>query len=453
MPKGAKFTRHLLIIILASLIIRLPLLTSNYAVTTPDTHGYYKLERKLTDGKILNLVFNDERTPLYLIYLHFGMSLAGNYNPIYQSEEFYKGAYLVTSLQTILGILSILLIYITLMKIKVNPQKALLFSLFLSFNIMIFSWEKILLTESLTIFLLILTFYVAVNLLISNTRPYKLLLIICSMTLFLLKPIYLGLPFLILFIYLLHNYQLAKIRFAAVFLIIYSALPLIYIGYNYLERNYPGINHTTDINLLGKIMQLNLPITNDNKFPYFYETLSDYRQKKLPLMPYRFLEYYDPQIYDHAEKLNSLSGFNANVISSNLISFLTRSALQIPSAMLDNSETITSVIPLSGLTSFIYLFIFKFYKTVQYLTLVSIPFFIISIFLFLKKRNNIRLSVIFLAGLISFYQIVLSVLFSYGEFGRLIVVVQPLLYLFTFSSCSQFWQFLRKLPNKLETQK
>src|SRR3989338_10370996 len=164
MPKGVKFTRHLLIIILASFIIRLPLFISGAAVTTPDSDGYYKLERKLTGGKILNLVFNDERTPLYLVFLHFGMSLTGNNNPDYQSREFYRGAYFITSLQTIFGILSILLIYITLMKLKVNPQKALFFSLFSSLNIMIFSWEKILLTESLTIFLLILIFYIAVNL-------------------------------------------------------------------------------------------------------------------------------------------------------------------------------------------------------------------------------------------------------------------------------------------------
>lgn len=444
MPKGAKYTRHLLIIILASLVIRLPLFFAHSAVTTADTDGYYKLERKLTDGKILNMIFNDGRTPLYLIFLHFGMSLAGNYNPVYQSEEFYKGAYLVTSLQTILGILSILLMYITLIKIKVSPQKALLYSLFLSGNILVFSWEKILLTESLTIFLLILIFYISVNLLIYQTFPYKLLLIICSALLFLLKPIYLSLPFLILLIYCLHRFQQAKIRFAIIFLIIYLALPLAYIRYNFVQRKYPGINHITDINLLGKIMQFNLPLTSAKKYQYFYETLSDYRQKKLPQMPYTYLEYYDPLIYSHTEKLNTLSGFNAKVISSNLTGFLTRSVIQIPSAMLENSEFITTVIPPSGLANFIYRYLYKIYKTVQYLTLIFIPVFIVSIFLFIKQRNNLKFAVFFLAGLISFYQIVLSVLFSYGEFGRLIVVVQPLMYLFIFSWFSEFWQFCRK---------
>ncbi|OGG20028.1 hypothetical protein A3D03_06350 [Candidatus Gottesmanbacteria bacterium RIFCSPHIGHO2_02_FULL_40_13] len=444
MPKEAKFTGHLLIIILASFIIRLPLFFSNNAFTTPDSDGYYKLERKLSGGKILNLVFNDERTPFYLAFLHLGMILTGNHNPNYQSSEFYKGAYLITSLQTIFGILGISLIYLTLKKIRVNPQKALLFSLFLSLNIMIFSWEKILLTESLTIFLLILIFYIAVNLLIYNTKPYKLLLILCSMALFLLKPIYLGLPILFLIIYLSHNYQREKISFVIIFLIIYSTLPVSYIGYNFLERKYLGINHITDINMLGKIMQFNLSITNAQKFPYFYETLSDYRQKKLPQMPYRFLEYYDPEIYDHTEKLNTLAGFNSKVISSNLREFLTRSALQIPSAMLENSEIINTVIPPSGVTNLIYLNLFKLYSAIQYLTLISIPFLFISVFLFFRKRNNLKLAVIFLAGLISFYQIVLSVFFSYGEFGRLIVVVQPFLYLFTFYWCGQLWLFLKK---------
>ena len=438
-----KFTHHLLIIILASLVIRLPLFFAHSAVTTADTDGYYKLERKLTDGKILNMVFNDERTPLYLIYLHFGMSLSGNFNPIYKSAEFYNGAYLVTSLQTIFGILSILLIYFTLIKIKVNPQKALLCSLFLSGNIMIFSWEKILLTESLTIFLLILIFYISVNLLTYKTFPYKLLLILCSALLILLKPIYLGLPFLILLIYCLHKYQRAKIRFAIIFLIIYLVLPLAYVRYNFVQRKYLGINHITDINLLGKIMQFNLPITNAKKFRYFYETLSDYRQKKFPPMPYTFLEYYDPLIYSHTEKLNSLSGFNAKVISSNLTGFFTRSISQIPSAMLEKSEFIKTVIPPVGLANFVYRYLYEIYKTVQYLTLIFIPIFIVSIFLFFKKRNNLKFAVFFLAGMISFYQIVLSVFFSYEEFGRLIVVVQPLLYLFIFYSCGQIWTYLR----------
>jgi len=148
-------------------------------------------------------------------------------------------------------------------------------------------------------------------------------------------------------------------------------------------------------------------------------------------MPYRFLEQYD--FYHNPELFRELGIFNSTVIQSNFQEYFTRSAMQIPSAITDVSDLYILKQPRDGFLGFVFYNLALFYKNIQYANLIVFFFFVAIFYIFLKHRTY-KSAFISILGVISLYQILFSVFFSYGEFGRLISPSLPLIYLFSFYS-------------------
>ena len=439
---------YLALIVITASVIRYIYSVYHPTITVAsDTFGYYEIGNRILMENISNLFFNDERTPIYPLFLASIMKLQGFPTAVVLSDEFYTGARLIVFIQHIIGILSLILMFFILRLLKVKSKYAFLLTIIISINPMVFFWEKVLVTETLTTFFLLLTLYIFLKGLETGKTVYFILLLSSLIFGFLLKPFYLFLPlFLLPVIPLYKNMKKSFMLFISITLV-FLLIPLIYIRQNKINYQYNGINRSGDINLLGKILKYNLPVERAIRIEYFYENVKNYRTINGNSMPYRFLEFYEPRIYDDDNKklMNLLPEFNFKVITGNLPEFVIKSLQELPQALSEKSEMITPTG--SDKLSVFFILLFNIYNKLQYLFFLVFAFFPLSMLLFSKKRKFKNTSV-FLLGVISVYQIFFSLFLSYGEFGRLIAPAQPVIYLFIFLFLPVIFPVLKIIFNR-----
>lgn len=100
-------------------------------------------------------------------------------------------------LQSLFGIIGLLVLYKTLIMAGVSTIASYIYTLFISFNILVFGWERILMTEGLSTFWLIIVLFMIVKILKKDKIIYFLHLLLIFIIGFLLKPFYVFLPLLI----------------------------------------------------------------------------------------------------------------------------------------------------------------------------------------------------------------------------------------------------------------
>ncbi len=410
-----------------------------------DTYGYYIAGNRILQEDFAKFIINDERTPIYPLFLSTFMKAQRLLGVPILSDEFFFGAKPIVFTQHAIGILSIILLFFILESLKVRKIYAFLFSLFMAVNPLIFFWERTLLPETLSSFFLLLITFIFIKGLEKKKTIYFFLFLPTFIFGFLLKPVYILLPVFLLVI--IPVFYRTKKSFLFFFLasILSLSIPYFYIKRNEASFGFRGINHSSDINLLGKILKFKLSVEEAKDIKYYYENIKDYRSKNENPMPYRFLEYYDTQIYNKKELLNLLPEFNFKVISANYKEFIVKSFQEFPKALLDTSEIIASKNVDTPLGIF-FLGLFELFKKLQYLYFLALLLFPISIFQFIRKSSFSYAAAMFL-GIISVYQIFFSIFFSYGEFGRLIAPAQPIIYLFVVyelkTTYDKFLTFLR----------
>lgn len=464
MPKKLK-TKYLYLIpiILIAIIIRF--FYYHHApgvIVQADTYGYYEIGQRILSSwdNFFTFIINEERTPMYPLFLNITAFFSGGFASSIFSPSFLKAMTWVMFIQSILGVLSLIILYKTLLEIKIKPIFASLFTLFISLNIIVFGWERILMTEALTTFWLITTTFLAVKILKLQYHPklrsscgvlrsyfYFLLLFLLFLFGFLLRPFYLFFPPTVLIIICLHHRNKQTLIKSLLILLSFYLLVFFYIRHNTIHFKYSGVNQISEINLLGKILTLNLPIEAGKEIDLFYQKVKEYREINGEPMPFRFIERSIPDIHSEPYLFNDLRKFNYKVIFSNFPEYLAKSTRELPHGLLDVSEVIVLRNPSDNFLSLLFNVLFYICKRLQYLTLIILPAFPITLLLFITKviqhhskrsssceevERSHRLPTLTLFGAISFYQIFFSVFFSYGEFGRLISPAWPIIYLFSF---------------------
>ena len=117
-------------------------------------------------------------------------------------------------------------------------------------------------------------------------------------------------------------------------------VPALYIVGNTVYHEYKGIQHVGDIDVLGRILEFDTPIEAGKAYSYFYESVTDYRNRKGNPMPFEFINTYDDSMYVNTTRMNELQGFTRSVVLGNLPSYVTDAFATIPSAMTDVSPFI-----------------------------------------------------------------------------------------------------------------
>lgn len=408
--------------------------------TTPyyfvlDSEGYYSLSQKLWTGNILANFISEHRTPAYPFILATIHGTTGIHTAQIESAHFDQDMHIIVLIQSLVGLLGLLILYRTLRLLKIHERPAILYVLFIGANVLLFTYERGILTEVWARAFLIGTFLVLAKILLKPQLRHFLALTLLFCFGFLLKPVYIALPFVLLPWLAFHfRKQKRALRLTIVSGIFYGLLPLGYIFLNTHIHGYPGVNHIGDINVLGRILQYNLPLESAKNDEFFYTKITEYKDIKGDIsMPYHFLNWADPAIYSNTERLNELQSFTSTIVTHQLPAYLWNSFRDIPYALFDippHDVLLISDIKDPSVRLFFHT-LASVYGIIQRITILVFPLWCVSVFHFIRKPTVVH-TMLVLLGSASIYQVLGSILLGYSEFGRLVSIVQPLLYLFTF---------------------
>ena len=165
-------------------------------------------------------------------------------------------------------------------------------------------------------------------------------------------------------------------------------------------------------------------------------------------MPYIFLNYIDPTIYGNTLRLNELQKFDGQIMLGAPLPFLESVIADVPTMLLHTDFTdITGIQTIQSprIRSF-YQMLFTFYHSIKPLTFLFLPLFLFIFFKLMHTKKNIWLAFLTCLGSITLYQIVVALVFGYAEFDRLIIPIEPLLYLFCFAG---IWEFIQTVKQSI----
>ena len=419
---------YLLIILIASLVRFFYWQYAPYVIVSEDTFSYYEVGQTMLKEFFF---VNNSRTPVYSLLLTVVVNGLGLPNTPVLSWLFFEKVLYMIPFQMIMGLLGLLILYHTLRLLKLNPILSLMFILFIGTNIIIFSWERLLLTESLATFSLILLVYISVKIFYKPGFIFFFIFLFLSIFSVMLRPFNIGLPVIPLIITILIHRKIKVAVYIIIILLLYSGFIHIYSVKNQQRLGFYGISQVSDINLLGKILEYRLPLSAGIEEKSIYDMVSEYQMLRRDSNPFRFLEYYNLIDEESIPKLLQLKKFGYSVISANLPEYLLKSTLLLPGALMDVSEKIIILPPEMSTTSRIFNINLEISRSVQIIFFLIFIFSGISVIGFLKKPSIINSTLTLAAG-ISLYQIALAVFTSPGEYGRLIVPAQPVMYFYSF---------------------
>lgn len=425
-------------IFLAALLVRII-----YAIAAPaiyyfnaDTIGYYNLGMELFTHPSLQTLITPYRTPVYPVFLNAVMYILGVGGTALGSPAFVWGAQFIVAIQMIIGALAFTALYHVLARLFPGRARQL-FAVFLLFDVLVIEWERALLTEGLAISVSLGMTAVLLHIILSPAGKKFALFWFLFVFGFLLRPSFIVYPIASLPLVAWYFRKHARVVFwACVTLAAAAAIPLTYARINYTNYNYFGIQFVGDIDVLGRILGFNIPIESAKNSTYFYTTVSDSRARNaISPTGFQFLEQYDPDIYGKAYRFIELQAFNRTVILHNLPLYVIKAMGTIPEILLEVCD-FTLVPPTSTqfLTRIVWV-LQQGYGYAQYATL-AVPFLwiLMGIAFFVKPTRWHAITA--LIGTIAMSQIVLTALVVYkdigGQYGRVISVVQPHLFLFLF---------------------
>jgi hypothetical protein len=391
---------------------------SPIAMITADSTGYYSAR----------LPIDHSRPPLYPILLHAASYLMGHGEVEFLSHTFFEDMNWIMALQIFCGILTCLMIYAIANILGIPSFISFLLAIVVSFDINVFSLEHVILTEAVSTCWLTGFTLISVQLIKKTSKRLIWIFIAMSYLGLLIKPVFLLLPFIVISIILYTHPTKKGWIYSIISVCIYVLFISVYIQLNAHVTGYAGISRISSINTLGKIMKYDIPLESVRSHNDLYTKMTTYRSLHGPPNPYRFLEFYDRNIYQHNERFYEIDSFNRTIIAANSMEYVLQSLKEIPAALLEPTSIV--YINFHDLPARIRLFtlLSTIYTDSQYLFFLVLPGFFIFLALGLKNKTILN-SQWFAVFAISIYLILTSVFFSYNEYGRLLSIVHPELYL------------------------
>jgi len=415
-----------------------------------DSSGYYALGKEMFAHPTLQTIIHPYRTPLYPFFINAVFYSIGLGGAREGSPDFTYGLEVVVVIQMILGAAAFAAFY-EAMKRWVPQSMHRLIGLCILLDVFAFGWERSILTEGIAVSLVLITTTTLLGTLLSPTKRNFIILFFLFTLGFLLRPALLTIPIATLPILAWHFRKKSAILIPAVLTLIgFLLVPITYAQVNRIESGYPGIQIVGDIDILGRILETRLPIESARDYHYFYTTVRDYETKTLTPHPFRFLEYYDPDIYQKMERFIELHNFNRTVIIHALPEFLTHMITNIPEVLLEVNEFTQVKNRNAGVIATIVWAVQQIYGKIQYVTLL-IPFvWIVVMILWVTKPTRAR-TLTALLGTMVMSQILLIAAVVYrdigGQYQRLLSVIRPQMFLFLVLSVWSLW------PHGREEQK
>jgi hypothetical protein len=347
------------------------------------------------------------------------------------------GAQLTIIIQMMIGALAFT-VFCQVLSRFLKKRPLVVCIVFLLFDVWVVGWERTLLTEGLAISVSLVITAMILQILLQPTAKKFLVFFFLFTFGFLLRPSFILIPLASLPILAWHfRKQTRVVWYAIITLLAMVAVPAVYTTLNNIQFHYPGIQYVGDIDVLGKILEFHVPIDSAKNTAYFYTTVTDSRKTTNITMPFRFLERYDPAIYDKPYRFVQLHAFNQTVLQHTFPLYVVRSMGMIPEILLEVCDfTRVSATHPNFITKSVWV-LQQVYGVAQYLTLLVPIVWLVSGSIFFVKPTKWN-TLVFLIGTLAMSQIILTALTVYkdigGQYGRVISIVRPheflLLFLF-----------------------
>lgn len=397
-----------------------------------DSYGYYGLGQKIVDNPAFSTIINQYRVPVYPALLG-GLALLNNkLNTSLDVPAFRPVLDQLTFFQSALSVGGVVLIYVLLLQATVPVLWALGISLLISLNIYAYPLERAVMTDSIASSVLVGLTYLLVRLVLKPTMRDYIFFGVLSIVSWLLRPNLLLVPLLSLPLLLFVKSSAKFVRINVAIFIVSLVLPIVFASVNLRFHGYSGISQATEIALLGRILEFNLPVEAGKPYERYYNAVVDYRQKHGEPLPFRFIDAYTPLAYVDTTLMMELQRFDRAVIAANFLSYLGNVALYIPKIFADSSPLLAIDSKATDALTGFFAFIWQVYRglwQIGYLVFILWP---VSVWLYFKKPSALRMIPILL-GAISISQLLIIVFFDYyeaGQYARLAMAVQPQTYVF-----------------------
>lgn len=424
---------YLCILLVTSVIVRL-----FYAATHPapiinaDSYGYYGFGKQLVERPALSSFVNQYRVPVYSTILSGLMALNGKTSVPLDAPAFRPVLSQLLFIQGGLAVLSIALIYSLLIQLSIPVVWSFVISLFFSLNVYAYPLERAVMTDSLASTLLIGLIYLLVQLVQKPTQRKYILFGVLSAVSWLLRPNLLLVPLLslplVLFVKANKKFLVLNLQIFFVSLL----LPITFVFLNSQYHGYAGISQINEINLLGRILEFNLPVEAGKQYTTYYQAVADNRKNNGPTMPYRFIDLYAPLTYVDTKLMSELQQFDRVVIANNLLSYITQAFSYIPKIFSDDPPLLAlDTKATTGIAGF-FAQLWNVSQAVWQLGYLVFILWPVSVWFYFTKPKASRMVPVIL-GATSVSQLLIIVFFDYydmGQYARLASVIQPQTYLF-----------------------
>jgi hypothetical protein len=444
---------HLLLILIIILGLTIQLLyylsIHQKVIMVSDSWTYLNGAKMMQKGFYIDVY----RPPVYLlILLLFGTLMTW--------EKYYIGVILF---QVFLSILDSILIYRISNIITNKKSIGLITALMVNLSMSIYGWNFMIMTESLSIFLVTLITFLAIKYFQSPEKAYSIPLIFTLIVAIFTKPFFLFLPILLVIIYLIKYFLIPDLKYKAHFkeialsLILIYGLVLIYSTINFLQNGYFGITSVSNVNCFGKVLQYqledkgsNIKLINDINNAYA-STPKDNLISKYYLEPWNFIGKYGWEKNNYSE----IGKYSSSIIKKEFLSYTTKSLLLTLKLMIftDPFKDFIAINHLSynELPSKVVKSVYNFFSIIGELYFILILVFLVFLsYIFLLRIDLITKHFnLLIITLLIIYHYLVSAFFSYGDYCRLLAPCYVLLYFLIVNSITAFaGSFSRYLSNK-----
>lgn len=407
------------VVVGAAIVVRLIFLQNALGYqATADSYSYFRDAQSIAQtGQLAD----PWRLPVYPLIIRAAFMINGQ-NILREPNIFtyHTELWFMRVAQHVAGVATVILLWYFLMQAATPLWVTVAATGIVAIHPEIFAFERAILTESFYTVLLLGMLVLLQSLL----RRYRvgLLLVLCVFCIVgvFLRPIMIGLPF-IFFVFIGLRYRTRHVVVGVVVCTVLYVMALgVYSASNYRTAGYFGISRIGDVNLIGKILHYQLPIETIPDAGGAKEIIRSYRQDPRSPDPWGVLDRH-PELY-RQKAFASISMFSRNVILGSWPLFVWRAVLDVPgsiSVISQSAEFPTGGNPLLQML----------WAIGPYLVIVNwgiVPALGFLLYEAIRRRRPVSWSVLILVATCVYF-IASTVTITYDDYGRILLVILPLL--------------------------
>jgi hypothetical protein len=433
--KSNGILKELFILISVAVLIRIAYVSINPDLYIfHDTFGYYEIGKNIILSPTVRSWVNPFRPFLYPLFINALVAVTGNFGAPILSQGYFTGERLIGLVQTAVTIAGIIIFYFMLRKIFTTRYVALGVSIFQAISVNFITWERSVLSESLSIPFTLIVGSLMISALTAPRWRTLISITFLSVIGVLLRPATLIYP-LIIFPLIAYYHKTAPVFLRSA--LAFGLFILFALGYaktNQMNWGYFGIQNGADINMLARIMQFRLPLAPAQDIQPLYSQVREYSITTDRPDVWEFLNTYYVDTYSTPENITQLRRFDMAIIRTYPLAYISHALADIPGSLLF-TDPYYEIAP-ANMVGYIFSVLFWVFRLTQYVYLTTIPLILFAWIRLIFRKPTLRETAVTSLGTLAYGTMVLYVLTGTGyEYARFYCTIQPFLTIF----CIYWW--------------